>query len=156
MKQPPKGQGYLSTGLRPDRAGAVFCGDCFGPLAIPGLGGERCFIVLVDQYTRWGITRAFTKLNEVPTLIEEMIDEIHTSLGTTPGEVDLTLHTDNASVFKSKRHSARMAELRVRLHYAHRYGPRTNPFAERYGGVVITALRARAHSLIDVRIASRV
>jgi hypothetical protein len=105
MKQPSKGQGRLSTGLRPDRAGAVFCGDCFGPLAITGLGGERYFIVLVDQYSRWAITRAFSKLDEVPTLISQMIDDIHLTLGTIPGEVDLTLHTDNASVFKSKRHT---------------------------------------------------
>jgi transposase InsO family protein len=142
MKQPSKGQGHLSTGLCPDRAGAVLCGDCFGPLAIPGLGGERYFIVLVDQFSRWGIARAFSKLDEVPTLIEEMINEIHITLGTMPGEIDLTLHTDNASVFKSKRHSARMAELHVRLHYANPYEPRTNPFAERYGGVLITAMRA--------------
>ena len=71
-----------------------------------------------------------------------MIDDIHLTLGTIPGEVDLTLHTDNASVFKSKRHADRMAELHVRLHFAHPYEPRTNPFAERYGGVLITALRA--------------
>lgn len=105
MRAPSKGHGNLSTGLQPDRPGQVFCGDTFGPLAIPGLGGERYFIVLVCQYSRWGIARAFHKLDEVPALVEEMINEIHAELETKPTEVDLTLHTDNASVFKSKHHA---------------------------------------------------
>jgi len=106
------------------------------------LGGERYFIVLVCQYSRWGIARAFHKLDEVPALVEEMINEIHAELETKPTEVDLTLHTDNASVFKSKHHADQMRALGVRLHYANPYEARTNPFAERYGGVLITSLRA--------------
>ena len=122
--------------------------DTFGPIAIPGLAGERYFIVLVCQFTRWGVVRAFTSLNEVPSLVEEMLSEVRVKLNANsegpkdPEEVSIRLHTDNASVFKSKDHVARMAKLKVSLHFASPYDARTNPFAERMGGVLIGMTRA--------------
>ena len=76
MKQVSKGQEALSTGMKPTRAGQVLCGDTFGPIAIPGLAGERYFLVLVCQFTRWGVVRTCTSLKEVPELVEEMILEL--------------------------------------------------------------------------------
>ena len=142
MKAVPKGQNALSTGLTPTRAGQVLCGDTFGPIAIPGLAGERYFLVLVCQFSNWGVVRTCKTLTEVPNLVEEMIVEIQSMVDKRPDQVSMTLHTDNASVFKSGHHRERMTALGVQLHYSAPYEPRTNPYAERYGGVLMSMTRA--------------
>ncbi|MGA0840423.1 MAG: hypothetical protein ACO3P1_11075, partial [Pseudomonadales bacterium] len=142
LKAPSRGHGNLGNGLQADRPGKVICGDTFGPVAIPGLAGERYFIALVDEYTGWGVVRALTSLTEVPLKMKEMINEIHSTLGTTPGSVDLTLHTDNASYFTSGQMAKDMGNMGVTMHFASPYDPRTNPFAERYGGILLPTIRA--------------
>ena len=143
MKAVSKGQGQLSTGHAPTRPGQVMCGDCFGPIQIPGLAGERYFIILVCQFTRWGVVRSFTTLDQVPSLVEEMIAEVRATLDDkAPEHVSLTLHTDNASVFSSAKHQKRMGELNVHLTYSAPYEARTNAYAERFGGILIAATRA--------------
>jgi transposase InsO family protein len=146
MKQVAKGQGKLSDGLRPERSGQVLCGDTFGPINIPGLAGERYFLVLVCQFSRYGFVRAFKTLDEVPHLIELMIAEVRAALDADPQKVDITLpitlHTDNATTFKKAEHVKRMAELKVALHFSSPYDARTNPFAERHGGVLINTTRS--------------
>ena len=148
LKAPSKGQGRLSTGHVPVRAGQVMCGDVFGPIQIPGLAGERYFIVLVCQFSRWGVARAFTSLTEVPTLVDEMLAEVRAVLDTVPTElimterIGMTMHSDNASVFKSAKHKARMAAMGINLTFSAPYEPRTNGHAERFGAVVMTTTRA--------------
>jgi hypothetical protein len=75
-------------------------------------------------------------------MVEEMINEARATLGESPEQIDITLHTDNDSVFKSKHHAAKMASMGVRLHYADPYEARTNPFTERFGGTLIAFTRA--------------
>ena len=49
---------------------------------------------------------------------------------------------DNASYFSSRKVKARMAQRKVVIHFASPFDPRTNPFAERYGGVLVPSVRA--------------
>ena len=92
----------MSTGLKPTRPGQVLCGDTFGPLRIPGLAGERYFLVLVCQYTGYWIARAVVSLTDVPTMIEEMLNEIEAALDQPSEQTYFTLHFDNASYFSSR------------------------------------------------------
>ena len=142
MRHVPSGQGHLGTGLVPKRPGEVLCGDVFGPVQIAGLGGERYFVTLVCQFSNWGVVRAFTSLEEIPDLVEEMVNEARAALNVSPQEVSITLHTDNASVFASKKQKSRLAQQKVKFHFASAYDPRTNPYAERHGGILIGATRA--------------
>ena len=142
LKAPAKGHGDLSTGIRPSRPGQILSGDTFGPLRVPGLAGERYFIVLVCQYSGYGFARAVIDLKDVPSIIEEMLNEVEATLEAKSEEVIMTLHLDNASYFTSAEIEERMAKRHVSLHYAAPYDPRTNPYAERYGGVVTQTTRA--------------
>jgi transposase InsO family protein len=142
MKAPSKGQGLLSTGIVPQRPGQVLCGDTFGPIAVPGLAGERYLLVLVCQYTRYGFVRSFQSLSDVPNLIEEILAEARSLLDKSADQVHITVHTDNASYFNSSAITKRMAELNVTLSYSAPYEPRTNPYAERYGGVLLSLVRS--------------
>ena len=147
-KAPAKGQGNLSTGHVATRPGQVFCGDVFGPLQVPGLAGERYFIILVCQFSKWGVTRAFTRLSQVPDMIDEMLAEIKATLNAVPTHIEFnsfearTVHSDNASVFKSEEHKARMRKLGIHLTFSAPYEPRTNPYAERFGGILMGLTRA--------------
>jgi len=75
-------------------------------------------------------------------LVEEMVNEARAALDVSPQEVSITLHTDNASVFTSKQQKSRLARQKVKFHFASAYDPRTNPYAERHGGILIGATRA--------------
>jgi hypothetical protein len=120
----------------------VLCGDVFGPISIVGLAGERYFVTLVCQYSAWGTVRAFTKLVDIPDLVEEMINEARAALGVGPEQVAIILHTDNASVFTSKHQKQRLTRMGVVFHFSAVYDARTNPYAERHGGLLIGTSRA--------------
>jgi hypothetical protein len=72
---PPTGQGELNTGIKPTRPGQVLSGDAFGPIRVPGLAGERYFILLVCQFSGYMLVRPLVSLQDTPTVIEEMLNE---------------------------------------------------------------------------------
>jgi transposase InsO family protein len=145
MKAPRKGQGELSTGLpKPSGPGQQFSSDIFGPFSVPGLKGERYFITLSCVYSGWGAVRCMVSKDQAGKMLESMILEAR-AVGNLQGNADvhvLTLHSDNDSVLRSKEYTSRMLAARVNLHYSAPYEPRTNPYAERYGGTLLPMMRA--------------
>ena len=147
MSAPRKGQGELSTGLPvPTKPGEQFSTDIFGPFSVPGVRGERYFITLSCMYSGWGAVRCMVKKDQAGNMVESMINEART-VGKLQSKVDVVIHTpvvhsDNDSVYRSKEYTGRMAAAGVHLHYAACYEPRTNPYAERYGGVLLPMVRA--------------
>ena len=143
MAAPRQGQGNLSTGLRPTKPGEVFCGDVFGPVAIAGLAGERYFVIIVCQKTGYGLVRCCKGLEDVSLQVQTMIIEARVLLAINGSErITLTMYSDNASIFTSAHHKKRLAELNVQPRYAAPYEARTNPYAERFGGVLLTVARS--------------
>ena len=147
MKAPRRGQGELSTGLpKATKPGQQFNSDIFGPFAVPGVKGERYFVTLSCTYSGWGAVRTMVTKDQASAMIESMINEAR-AVGLLEGKTDVVihtpvLHTDNDSVFRSKECTDRLRAARVHLHYAAAYEPRTNPYSERYGGVLLPMVRA--------------
>ena len=146
MKAPRRGQGELSTGLPAStKPGEQFHTDIFGPLSVPGLRGERYFITLSCSYSGWGAVRCMTSKDQAGKMIESMILEARTTgkLDSNPSIVHTSvLHSDNDSVFRSKEYQDRMTKAHVKLHFAATSEPRTNPYSERFGGVLLPMVRA--------------
>jgi Integrase core domain len=142
LKAPSKGQGNLSTNMAPTKPGQVMCSDVFGPISIPGLSGERYFVILVCQLTSYGFVRVFTTLDELPDAIASMTAEAKAVLGDAFAQAGMTVYSDNATVYTSKRCQATCNSLGVNLSNAASYEARTNPYAERYGQTMATATRA--------------
>ena len=98
------------------------------------------------MYSGWGAVRCMASKDQAGKMVESMINEAR-SLGKLEGDVNVVIHTpvvhsDNDSVFRSKEYAERMGKARVHLHYAASYEPRTNPYAERYGGVLLPMVHA--------------
>jgi hypothetical protein len=73
-------------------------------------------------------------------MVEEMINK-ERFVGKLEGDANVIIHTpvvhsDNDSVYPSKEYADRMRVVRVNLHYAACYEPRTNPYSEQNGGVL--------------------
>jgi hypothetical protein len=147
MKAPRRGQGELSTGLPPPTGpGQQFHSDIFGPFSVPGLKGEKYFITLSCSFSGWGAVRCMVSKDQAGAMVESMIAEAR-ALGLLKDETKLVIHTpvvhsDNDSVYRSKKYTERMQAAGVHLHYAASYEPRTNPYSERYGGVLLPMVRA--------------
>jgi hypothetical protein len=141
MTAPRKGQGNLSTGLRPTEPGQLLSADVFGKLQVKGIRGEQYFITVSCANSGWGAVRCFHTKDQVPSMLEEIVLEARATRRLI-GELVITLHSDNDSVFRSAENKSRMKNLKVILHFAVPWEPRTNPYAERYGGVLLPMCRA--------------
>ena len=147
MKAPSTGQGELSTGLpKATGPGQQYTSDIFGPFADVGVRGEKYFITLSCIKSGWGAVRCMSSKDQAGKMIVSMITEAR-NLRKTHGGADAAedvpvLHTDNDSVFRSKDFVERMNAANVHLHHSAAYEPRTNPYAERYGGVLLPMVRA--------------
>ncbi len=78
-------------------------------------------------------------------MVEEMINEAR-FVGKLVGDADVIIHTpvvhsDNDSVYRSKEYADCMRAAHVNLHYVACYEPRTNPYSEQYGGVLLPMVR---------------
>jgi hypothetical protein len=132
MKVPCRGQGELSTGLpEQTKPGEHFNTDIFGPFSVPGLKGEKYFISLSCSFSGWGAVQCMVSKDQAGAMVESMIVEVRAS-GLLQGETKVVVHTpvvhsDNDSVYHSKKYTDRLQAAGVHLHYAASYEPRTKP-----------------------------
>jgi hypothetical protein len=109
-------------------------------------------IILYCNVSGWGTKRDCVLKTEFPDAVASMVNEaraLRALAGVTSTTDDwiitlqpTVLHADNDSMFRCEKYQKLMGTLGVHLHFAVQYEARTNPYAERFSGVIIPMARA--------------
>ncbi|KAK9524355.1 hypothetical protein VZT92_016757 [Zoarces viviparus] len=113
--------------------------DVAGPLGVPGKGGEKYLLVLVDSMSGYVTTKAVRKANG--NSVVSMLDQVSGYLG-----VPKELKTDNSRHFRNAKVDQWCQQHGVMRIYSPPYTPQANGVVERTIGLVKSWIGKNANS----------
>ena len=116
----------------------LFHGDLCGPITPATLSGNRYFLLLVDDFSRYMWIALLDTKDAAPTAIKR----IQAAAERKSGKKLLTLRTDRGGEFTSAEFSTYCAKLRVVRQLTAPYTPQQNGVAERWNQTIVGMARS--------------
>jgi len=130
-------------GIRSSKVGELVHSDLCGPLPTADIRGKRYMLTLVDDYSRYTITRAIEHKSEAADALKEMMLQFESLTGC----YIQNLRTDWGGEFKSTEFLYWLRQRGTSLKPTIPHHSETNAVAERTNHSIITMVRTNLYSL---------